>query len=191
MDGSPKFGSSTCADRQRTNRQRGGLPILPREVLGALDDLAALVARFPDLTEDVIEPLVELEVGDEFVTLLRHLPDNGPVDARGVPATLTPYFGWTSTAAPVVLKNFTLRVERLADVGAKASDGRPMFDEYSWIEVIPPLWGSGRHRPDEDARERADARAATRRSGIAGWVPRAVSALLARRTVSRTSTTGV
>jgi len=128
---------------------------LPTEVLGALIDLASVVARFPDLTEEVIDPLVELEVHDDFVTLLRHLPDHGPTRAPGQPATLVSYFGWFPVAAPVALESFTARVKKLADLAEKRGAGRPLFDEYSWIDSIPPLWGSGRHRPEEDLREQA------------------------------------
>ncbi|MDQ3821707.1 MAG: hypothetical protein M3321_00500 [Actinomycetota bacterium] len=162
---------------------------LPREVLGALDDLAALVARFPDLTEQVIEPLVELELDDEFVALLRYLPDNGPVTAPGVPATLTPYFHWTSTAAPIVLKAFAVRVRKLAELAEKAAEDRPLFDEYSWIDAIPPLWSSGRHRPEEDAREEAEAAGLARKSGIVHRALGAASALLMRVSASHAPTT--
>jgi hypothetical protein len=150
---------------------------LPREILSALNDLAVVISRFPDLTAHVVEPLLELEMDDEFIGLLRYLPDSGPVNAPGVPSTLTPYLGISER--PVALEQFSATVQTLADA-TRTADGQSFFDEYSWMEVLPPLWGSGRFRPEEDARERAETEAKAKRDGITSKIVRVICALRAR-----------
>jgi hypothetical protein len=124
---------------------------LTREVVTALEGLATTIGRFPRLLEKLVKPVVALE-DDEFVSLLRHLRAFDANTTGQPPATLPGYYHWTPWTGPVLLENFTDRVQALVDAMRRRND-RPLLDEILWIDSIPPLWGSGMFDPQADARE--------------------------------------
>jgi hypothetical protein len=115
---------------------------LRREVMEGLNELADTAARFTDLTDHLIEPIVALE-DDDFVALLRHLPLYAERYQPHPPSTLPGYFGWTELAGPVLLRNFADRVLHLVKAAATPDD-ESLIDKLAWIPEIPPLWSSGR-----------------------------------------------